>query len=68
MKLWIARNRSGSLLLFSHIPLNKYGHWLPLYDSTEVYVIDHKLFPEVTYENSPQTVDMIDDFRKAMEE
>ena len=58
MKLWIARHRSGSLLLFNHIPLLKGDHWLPLNDSTEVYLIDHTLFPEVTYENSPQIIEL----------
>ena len=56
MKLWIARDLSGTLCLFEAEPyLNIYKDW----DSNENYfMIDENQFPEVTFENSPQEVEL----------
>ena len=57
MKLWIARDSNG-LYLFDLPPIkrnrdgDKYYTWEHLR-----YKIDYKLFPEITFENSPQEVE-----------
>lgn len=61
MKLWIARNQDGSLWLHEEKPSLVYdeelrnwyyekGSFLDFYDES--------LFPEVTFENSPQMVEL----------
>lgn len=56
-KLYIARDKCGNLFLFDHKPTKL----------TEVFIsgargmftkIDSELFPEVTFENSPQQVEL----------
>lgn len=56
MKLWIARNSSGALFLFPEKPIlmNGYNCW----DGNEWYRINRGFFPEVTFENSPQEVEL----------
>ena len=56
MKLWIARDEGGILCLFETKPfLNIKSDW----DSDDNYfVIDENQFPEVTFENSPQEVEL----------
>lgn len=61
MKLWIARNKDGSLqlheekpsLVYDEVLRNWYyenGNFLDFYDES--------LFPEVTFENSPKEVEI----------
>ena len=55
MKLWIARDKSGWLQLFFEQP--KYredweGHFI-------TYLDDDDCFNEVTFENSPQEVELV---------
>ena len=61
MKLWIARNQDGSLWLYEEKPSLVYsdesrkwyyegGSFLDFYDEN--------IFPEVTFENSPQEVEL----------
>lgn len=58
MKLWIARDKNNSLGLYTVEPTlydNKY------YDGTygsQMIDLDENLFPEVTFENSPQQVEL----------
>lgn len=56
MKFWIARDLSDLLWLFEEKPyLNIYKDW----DSNENYfMIDENKFPEVTFGNSPQEVEL----------
>ena len=55
MKLWIARNKRGFLFLYDYEPFEcEDGCW-GTYGNC--YSIDDKLFPEVTFENSPQEVE-----------
>lgn len=56
MKLWIARDTDGILCLFEAKPfLDPYNDW----DSDDNYfMIDENQFPEVTFENSPQEVEL----------
>ena len=59
MKLWIARNKYDSLWLFNRKPfLGEDECWVAQGDDAEAYVIDDELFPEVTFENSPQEVEL----------
>lgn len=57
MKLWIARDFVGDLYLFNKKPLLKNNlYWyLPNDHNTR---LDSKAFPEVTFENSPQEVEL----------
>lgn len=56
MKLWIARDKNGDLSLYDVEPTeNGFGCWE---SSGNEYEIDWRLFPEVTYENSPQQVEI----------
>ena len=66
MKLWIARDKDGYLsisnykLIYTGFPQS----WAPpkeyYSDDTSFHVyIDAKLFPEVTFENSPQEVELV---------
>lgn len=56
MKLWIARDKSGLLFLYDYIPFeDEDGHWATYGNG---YSIDDKLFPEVTFENSPQEIEL----------
>ena len=57
MELWIAREIEGALFAYTGKP--KYDKncccW-DFLDGTHVFELDDDLFPEVTFENSPQKV------------
>ena len=65
MKLWIARDKDKSLSISNHklIYAGLVQGWIPPKEyyndnySFHVY-IDDKLFPEVTFENSPQEIEL----------
>lgn len=56
-KLWIARTKSGKLGLYQFKPLydNTYDLWICKHG---VLIVDKKRFLEVTFENSPQEVEI----------
>jgi hypothetical protein len=55
MKIWIARDKSGSLWLhFSRPELVENGCW----DSDDFWPLEGREYPEVTFENSPQEVEL----------
>ena len=58
MKLWIARDMDGALTLFEDKPYK--NQIMPgLFESySNEYLIDSELFPEITFENSPQQVEL----------
>ncbi len=56
MKLWIARDFDGILNLFVDRPLLDSNDGVYDVDDYNYLNIDKDLFPEVTYENSPQKV------------
>lgn len=70
MKLWIARDKKGSLSLYAYKPIEIDGSFYVHdgfhridYDTSYVkgwYIdgINRNLFPEVTFENSPQQVEI----------
>lgn len=64
MKLWIARDKDGALYLYNYKPcksefferftccIKPNGEW------SEEYELNRHLLPEVTFENSPQEVEL----------
>jgi hypothetical protein len=63
MKLWIARDIDNILVLFLNKPVlsSNSGMWYVPFDSKDNpnnIVINRNLFPEVTFENSPQEVEL----------
>ena len=56
MKLWIARDKDGGLHLFSSKPERIRTHFGDFY--TDKWEIDENLYPEVTWKNSPQQVEI----------
>lgn len=63
MKLWIARQRDNSLYLFTHKPILFCGRWC-MNGTNQHYTtlwknkVNDNLFPEITFENSPQEVEL----------
>ena len=57
MKLWIARTKSGKLGLYQFKPFytNSYDLWIC---KLAILSINKKYFPDVTFENSPQEVEL----------
>lgn len=55
MKLWIARDANGELYLYEMEPIGTFDYFYSSYVSIK---IDKNLFPEVTFENSPQEVEL----------
>ena len=57
MKLWIARTKGGKLGFYQFKPLynNTYDLWICKLGGLNV---DKNIFPEVTFENSPQEVEL----------
>jgi hypothetical protein len=61
MKMWIARAESGNLKLYQTEPQQEVSmltggiYWN---DRLESFKIDDRLFPEVTFENSPMEVEL----------
>lgn len=60
MKLWIARDRCGDLNLFTDNPIlmdiGCFTH--PIHSFTGKFPLTSIMFPEVTFENSPQQVEL----------
>lgn len=63
MKLWIARQQDNSLYIFTNKPTLFYGRWC-MNDVNQFYTTlwrnkaNTDIFPEVTFENSPQEVEL----------
>ena len=55
MKFWIARNKSGTLVLWFNKPVKQGEEW---YNNDGCFILDSVHFPEVTFENSPQQVEI----------
>jgi hypothetical protein len=61
MKLWIARDKNEYLSLFRKKPIYRYSHTFKhedWFDGDFLALIDSKSFPEITFENSPQEVEL----------
>lgn len=57
MKFWIARDEEGSLYLYDNLPEKSNGYFMPNRGYNSI-VLDDELFSEVTFENSPQEVEL----------
>lgn len=57
MKLWIARDKDGGLWLFENKPSYTGSYWKDFFE-TSIGEFDYRLFPEVTFENSPREVEI----------
>ena len=55
MKLWIARDSDGYSHLYVEKPIKKKGYFERV-PNTATFTISCLLFPQVTFENSPQEV------------
>lgn len=58
MKCWIARNKDNTLAIFQSKPyLNTIQVWDEHWNEDYMYIPDY-YFPEVTFDNSPQEVEL----------
>lgn len=57
MKLWIARDKDKELYIFTEKPQlhNNELRWYPTEESL-CSELDKRMFPEITFENSPQEI------------
>lgn len=62
MKFYIARDRDNRLYLYRDKPFKSYLMFICQCNNTkhwsELFELDESLFPEVTWENSPQEVEL----------
>lgn len=60
MKLWIARDRDGTLCLYKEKPRLDISYWYDHFCGLDgcVAELDTNNFPSVTFENSPQMVEV----------
>ena len=59
MEFWIARDDDMELYLYNEQPrLNRMRIWSVSTESGKSYRLDSDLFPEVTFENSPQEFEL----------
>jgi hypothetical protein len=67
MELYIARDRDGRLFLYNYLPIKDEksgifklnGEFRGSNICFDIFNIDSKLFPEITYENSPKQVELV---------
>lgn len=57
MKFWIARDHTG-LWAFTEDPEKRDDEFIAATIYCRVYQLDSELFPEITFENSPQEVEL----------
>ena len=55
MKLYITRDKIGTLTVHESEPYCLFSNW---HNSKQEFYLDSGLFPEVTFENSPQEVEL----------
>lgn len=59
MKIWIARDKDSALHFFTSKPVEEnFRQYLPATRGEMYYCFDDELFPEVTFDNSPQEVEL----------
>lgn len=61
MKFWVSRDLDGTLILSDRLPYlpNKACDFFYFSEDASIYYLDRKMFPEVTFENSPKEVELI---------
>ena len=57
MRLWIARDKGGELYLYDVCPERRCVFFWIQFGYTSI-MLDENMFPEVTWENSPQEVEL----------
>jgi hypothetical protein len=57
MRLWIARDKSGTLYLYDDVPEKVVTYFIQQGYKMAIK-LSNDLFPEVTFENSPQEVEI----------
>ena len=57
MRFYIARDEYGNLYLYDNVPVKRETYFQPQrgYDMMK---LDDRLFPEITFNNSPQEVEL----------
>ena len=58
LKLWVARDKQGWLQLYLGKPCFKLKYLVEDWDGTFMGYLPKENFPEVTFENSPQQVEL----------
>lgn len=58
MKLWIGRNKDGTLALFKTKPTYFYEEGCGHYWASPALYLPRNEYPEVTFENSPMEVEL----------
>lgn len=58
MKLYIARDKNEDLYLYECKPKKNEEFGMFFKNTGKIYNIDDSLFPEITWENSPQQVEL----------
>lgn len=58
MKMWICRNQDGTLALFKTKPMYLYEEGEGRYWAGHALYLSRYDFPEVTFKNSPQEVEL----------
>ena len=58
MKLWIARDKSGELFFYVGEKPYRLGNIFHCEQDSDYFKLDIELFPEITWENSPQEVEL----------
>ena len=58
MELWIARDFVGTLCAYTVEPIydNTIRNWIYDYNKGTSFMLENRMFPEITFENSPQKV------------
>lgn len=58
MELYIARNKNNTLALYTEEPILYYNEYYEGPYKSQKIDLDENLFPELTFENSPQEVEL----------
>ena len=58
MELWIARDKDNDLALYTDEPILYYNEYYEGPYKSQTIELDENLYPEVTFENSPQLVEV----------
>lgn len=63
MKFYIARDIDGKLFLYNYLPIKDEKSGMFKYNGeiieSTIFNLDSKLFPEITFENSPKQVELV---------
>lgn len=58
MKFWIARDIDNVLCLYKNKPVPYEGMWCAEKHNDSIGCLDDDVFPEITFENSPQEIEL----------